>query len=410
MGAALLHLGSSYLDGNELRTRALNWSDWLAARTNESVRLGTMHDGQVLVVHHVFRPDNSPQALEVGALLPVHATAMGKVLLAHHPYLAAELGKRELVRFTIATITDARVLTAELERVREQGWASEMEELVKERLRAPPRSATGSASPWAPLPLRGRLNGSARAPRCAAISSPTSARVRGRSRATSEPFRGNGHTPRRRQGCSPTVVCCHTIHRTSTLSDVGSIVPRCPEATRECPRLCRLSAVTFGKTPRRAADRAAVGASPSRIRVGIGTLGLLGTALEKRCARQARWVRMPALSAVVGARASGRLGAGWWGRWSQPRKPPLSDPHPRLTRSQFRMDVGRNPAMWLKRIQNRLLPPSDLAKVRVASSSLVSRSVIRIRNGSASVDCRPRSPAESTGLGIPKRTTCRKWC
>jgi DNA-binding IclR family transcriptional regulator len=60
MGAALLHLGSSYLDGNELRTRALNWSDWLAARSNESVRLGTMHDGHVLVVHHVFRPDDSP--------------------------------------------------------------------------------------------------------------------------------------------------------------------------------------------------------------------------------------------------------------------------------------------------------------------------------------------------------------
>jgi DNA-binding IclR family transcriptional regulator len=87
IGAALLHLGSSYLDGNELRTRALNWADWLAARTNESVRLGTLHDGQVLLVHHVFRPDNSPQVLEVGALLPMHATAMGKVLLAFHPYL-----------------------------------------------------------------------------------------------------------------------------------------------------------------------------------------------------------------------------------------------------------------------------------------------------------------------------------
>jgi DNA-binding IclR family transcriptional regulator len=131
VGAALLHLGSSYLDGNELRARALNWSDWLAARSNESVRLGTMHDGQVLVVHHVFRPDDSPQAMEVGTLLPAHATAMGKVLLAHHPYLAVELSKRELVRFTIATITDPRVLTAELERVREQGWASEMEELVQ---------------------------------------------------------------------------------------------------------------------------------------------------------------------------------------------------------------------------------------------------------------------------------------
>jgi DNA-binding IclR family transcriptional regulator len=131
MGAALLHLGSSYLDGNELRTRALNWSDWLAARTNESVRLGTMHDGQVLVVHHVFRPDNSPQALEVGALLPVHATAMGKVLLAHHPYLAAELGtNRALPRFTSRTITDPKRLTDELEHVREHGWASEVEELI----------------------------------------------------------------------------------------------------------------------------------------------------------------------------------------------------------------------------------------------------------------------------------------
>src|SRR6266498_2730311 len=42
LGAALLHMGSSYLDGNELRTRALNWSDSLAARTHESVRIGTL--------------------------------------------------------------------------------------------------------------------------------------------------------------------------------------------------------------------------------------------------------------------------------------------------------------------------------------------------------------------------------
>jgi DNA-binding IclR family transcriptional regulator len=131
MGAALLHLGSSYLDGNELRTRALNWSDWLAARTNESVRLGTLHDGQVLVVHHVFRPDNSPQVLEVGALLPVHATAMGKVLLAHHPYLAEELAANGgLPRFTGCTITDPKQLGKELKRVRERGWASDVEELI----------------------------------------------------------------------------------------------------------------------------------------------------------------------------------------------------------------------------------------------------------------------------------------
>ena len=84
-------MGSSYLDGNELRTRALNWSDSLAARSDESVRIGTLHEGQVLIVHHVFRPDDSRQALEVGALVPAHATAMGKVLLARNQYAADEL-------------------------------------------------------------------------------------------------------------------------------------------------------------------------------------------------------------------------------------------------------------------------------------------------------------------------------
>jgi DNA-binding IclR family transcriptional regulator len=131
IGAALLHLGSSYLDGNELRTRALNWADWLAARTNESVRLGTLHDGHVLLVHHVFRPDNSPQVLEVGALLPMHATAMGKVLLAFHPYLTAELGNGSLPRFTSNTITDPKLLALELDNVRDQGWGSSLEELIE---------------------------------------------------------------------------------------------------------------------------------------------------------------------------------------------------------------------------------------------------------------------------------------
>ena len=40
------------------------------------------HGDGALVVHHVFRPDNSLQILEVGSVLPLHATALGKALLA----------------------------------------------------------------------------------------------------------------------------------------------------------------------------------------------------------------------------------------------------------------------------------------------------------------------------------------
>jgi DNA-binding IclR family transcriptional regulator len=131
LGAALLHMGSSYLDGNELRTRALNWADSLAARSNESVRIGTLHEGQALVVHHVFRPDNSRQALEVGALLPGHASALGKVLLAHNPYATEEVIDTGLSPFTPATVTDPAALRDELTEVRVRGWAADVEELVE---------------------------------------------------------------------------------------------------------------------------------------------------------------------------------------------------------------------------------------------------------------------------------------
>jgi DNA-binding IclR family transcriptional regulator len=130
LGAALLHIGSSYLDGNELRTRALNWSDSLASRTNEAVRIGTLHDGQVLVVHHVFRPDDTRQVLELGELLPAHATALGKMLLAHHAYAAAECVKVGLPRYTASTIVDAEELLRHLATIKSRGWAADLEELV----------------------------------------------------------------------------------------------------------------------------------------------------------------------------------------------------------------------------------------------------------------------------------------
>src|SRR5919204_5574778 len=87
LGPALLQLSNRYLDLNELRSRALAWSELLASRTGEAVRVGAPHGNGVLVVHHVFRPDASLQILEVGALLPLHATALGKAVLA---YLAPE--------------------------------------------------------------------------------------------------------------------------------------------------------------------------------------------------------------------------------------------------------------------------------------------------------------------------------
>lgn len=128
LGAVLLHLGTSYLDINELRARATNWADALASRSGESVRIGAPVGSQVVVVHHVFRPDDSMQTLDVGTLLPAHATAVGKVLLAYLPSMAnLDLA---LERYTRRTITTRRALTRMLVEVRAAGWASEVEEML----------------------------------------------------------------------------------------------------------------------------------------------------------------------------------------------------------------------------------------------------------------------------------------
>lgn len=145
LGAALLHLGTSYLDVNELRSRAINWADALASRSGEAVRIGTLLDGKVLVVHHVFRPDDSLQTLDVGALLPLHATALGKILLAYDADAATVLQQQggqlpELEQFTRRTLVTGPAIGRAIAQVREQGWAAELEE-----------STPGQASIAAPI-------------------------------------------------------------------------------------------------------------------------------------------------------------------------------------------------------------------------------------------------------------------
>ncbi len=130
LGATLLHLGTSYLDVNELRSRAINWADPLAARSGEAVRIGSHLAGEVLVVHHVFRPDDSLQTVDVGTLLPLHACALGKAILAFDAAAAAAARQGELTPYTRWTLTRRAELGRALAEVREVGWAGEVEEMA----------------------------------------------------------------------------------------------------------------------------------------------------------------------------------------------------------------------------------------------------------------------------------------
>ena len=131
LGPALLQLGNAFLDGHELRARSLLWADALATRTREAVRVGVPSGSNVLIVHHVFRPDDSVQILEVGAAIPWHASALGKAVAAHRDDDAQQqLLQGPLARLTGRTIVEPRALRRALDAIRRAGVAIEDQEAV----------------------------------------------------------------------------------------------------------------------------------------------------------------------------------------------------------------------------------------------------------------------------------------
>ncbi len=126
LGLAVLELGNAYLRNSRLRGGSLIWSESLSSRTRETVRVGVLTANDVLVIHHVFRPDESIQVLEVGSAIPWHACAMGKAIVAsaEPPVRRALLGA-PLPRLTGRTCVDPEALAIELNAVAATGIAYE---------------------------------------------------------------------------------------------------------------------------------------------------------------------------------------------------------------------------------------------------------------------------------------------
>jgi DNA-binding IclR family transcriptional regulator len=128
LAPALHGLGGGGLDQHDLRAGAMNWADALAGSTGLAVQVGAVAGRNVRLVHHVFRPDGSPQRLRIGEELPLHATALGKCLLAFAPVATPPVRDLELARWTGRTCTTVAALDAHLAAARQRGWASDLGE------------------------------------------------------------------------------------------------------------------------------------------------------------------------------------------------------------------------------------------------------------------------------------------
>ncbi len=91
--------------------------------------MATLSGSRVIVLHHVFRPDNTVQILEVGAAIPWHACALGHAIVAHLPAAAgARAMAGDLAPLTGRTKTTRAALSRALAQVRRQGYAVEDQE------------------------------------------------------------------------------------------------------------------------------------------------------------------------------------------------------------------------------------------------------------------------------------------
>ncbi|MBO0761446.1 MAG: IclR family transcriptional regulator [Candidatus Dormibacteraeota bacterium] len=146
LGVRLFELGSTVIHERGLHSAAHPVLEELSASTGETCHLAILSGLEAVYVYKVDGNSSITMSSRVGGRAPCHATSIGKVLTAWvGEDVLRQLRGHRLRAYTDRTITSARALEAELARVREQGYALDLEEL-EEGLRcvaAPVRDGSG---------------------------------------------------------------------------------------------------------------------------------------------------------------------------------------------------------------------------------------------------------------------------
>jgi IclR family pca regulon transcriptional regulator len=127
----VLELGYAYLSSLSLPQIAEPHLERLVAAVQESASVTVLDDTDIVYVARVPTARIMRVTISIGTRFPAYATSMGRVLLAglDAPQLQAYLERVSMRKITPRTVTDPAALRAELDQVREQGWALVDQEL-----------------------------------------------------------------------------------------------------------------------------------------------------------------------------------------------------------------------------------------------------------------------------------------
>jgi len=124
LGVGVIRLASAVGDRLDIRSLARPHLAELASRTQETATLSVPGGHEPITLDYVQSPLSVRSVAEVGRASAAHATAVGKVFLAH----GGSVPDGQLQAFTERTIVDHDVLRADVARVRERGWGQALGE------------------------------------------------------------------------------------------------------------------------------------------------------------------------------------------------------------------------------------------------------------------------------------------
>ena len=133
VGVGILELGVYAREQVDIYEIAKSEVTALADETGEHASLMVEEHGRGVYLQREQRGQPLDVDVRVGSSVPLHATALGKAILAHMPADRVEeiLDARPLEQFTPQTVTDPAAIEDELATVRETGVAVDDEERVR---------------------------------------------------------------------------------------------------------------------------------------------------------------------------------------------------------------------------------------------------------------------------------------
>lgn len=145
IGSKIWNLGILASLHADLRELALPYMEDIYQVSNSAVQIAVLDGIRCLIVERIAGSRTLEVISKPGARLPLHASGVGKVLLAFGPPELQEAALKNLDSYTAKTITSVADVERQIMSIRQQGYAVSSEEL-----------AVGAAS--IAVPIRGRGN------------------------------------------------------------------------------------------------------------------------------------------------------------------------------------------------------------------------------------------------------------